>query len=153
MKSKLLELYNMEKSEKAAFLDELPEEELNATLLDASKCVKAIQELEPMYKELEKYEHKFSSTILNIWWLINHKAKGKILSEYNSKREKALSIWKNPEFSLEKLMDVETAPILAKYSHTRWDKETNIVASMALLHVKIKLVEEVNPYILAKFPE
>ena len=153
MQTKLLELYNMDKSDRASFLDELPEEELNATLLDASKCIKAIQELEPMYKELKRYEHKFSSVILNIWWLINRKAKEKILSEYNAVREKALSIWKNPEFSLEKLLDVETTPILAKYSHTRWDKETNIVVSSALLYVKIKLLKEVNPYILEKFPE
>ena len=132
MESRLVELYNMDKSDRASFLDELPEEELNATLLDASKCIKAIQELEPMYKELKKYEHKFSSAILNIWWLINRKAKEKILSEYNSVREKALAIWKNPEFSLEKLLDVETAPILAKYSNG-WDKETNIVVSGAIV--------------------
>ena len=152
MQTKLLELYNMDKSDRASFLDELPEEELNATLLDASKCIKAIQELEPMYKELERYEHKFSSVILNIWWLINRKAKEKILSEYNAVREKALAIWKNPEFSLEKLLDVETTPILAKYNNG-WDKETNIVVSSALLYVKIKLLKEVNPYILEKFPE
>ena len=153
MQTKLLELYNMEDADRANFLDELSEEELNATLLDVSKCIKAIQELEPMYKELEKYEHKFSSAILNIWWLINRKAKEKILSEYNAVREKALAIWKNPEFSLENLLDVETAPILAKYSNARWNKETNIVVSSALLHVKIKLVKEVNPHILKKFPE
>ena len=153
MESKLLELYKMEKAGRASFLGDLPQEELDAILLDASKCVKAIQELEPMYKELKRYEHKFSSTILNIWWLINRKAKENILSEYNSVREKALSIWKNPEFSLEKLLDVETAPILAKYSHVSWDNETNIVVSSALLQVKIKLINEVNPYILAKFPE
>ena len=153
MQTKLLELYNMDKADRASFLDDLTQEELNATLLDASKCVKAIQELEPMYKELEKFEHKFSSVILNIWWLINRKAKEKILSEYNAVREKALSIWKNPDFSLEKLLDVKTAPILAKYSVSSWNKETNRIVSMALLIVKIKMINEVNPYILAKFPE
>lgn len=153
MESRLIELYEMENSNRASFLDDLPQEELNATLLDASKCVKAIQELEPMYKELEKFEHKFSSTILNIWWLMNHKAKEKILSEYNSVREKAIAIWKNPDCSLEKLLDVETSKTLSQYNNSRWNKETNIVVKSALLQVKIKMVNEVNPFILSKFPE
>jgi len=153
MQTRLFELYNMENANRAGFLNGLTQEELNATLLDASKCVKAIQELEPMYDELKKYESKFSSSILNIWWLINRKAKEKILSEYNSLREKALAIWKNPEFSLAKLLDVEAAPILAKYPNAHWDNETNVVVSWALLNVKIKLLREVNPHILEKFPE
>lgn len=149
MQTKLLELYNMKNADRASFLDGLSKEELDAILLDASKCIKAIDELKPMYKELEKYENKFSSTILNIWWLINRKAKEKILSEYNSVRDKAISIWKDPSFSLEQLLDVETSIILSKFSNL--DKETNVVVSTALLQVKVKLVDEVNPYILAKF--
>ena len=148
MKSHLIELYNMKNADRASFLDGLSKEELDAILLDASKCIKAIDELKPMYKELEKYENKFSSTILNIWWLINRKAKEKILSEYNSVRDKAISIWKDPSFSLEQLLDVETSTILSKFSNL--DKETNVVVSTALLQVKVKLVDEVNPYILAK---
>lgn len=151
MQTKLLELYNMENADKASFLDELPQEELDAILLDTGKCLKAILELKPMYKELEKYERKFSSPFLIIWWIINRKAKEKILSEYNSIREKAIAIWKNPELSLEKLLDVETEPILAKYAVSSWNKETNIVVSNALLNVEFKLARDVRPYILAKF--
>ena len=149
MQTKLLELYKMENVDRASFLDELSEEELIATAQDHVKCIKAIKKLVPMYKELEEYSNKFCSKILKIWWFFNRSAKEKALSEYNAAREKALAIWKNPEISLEKLLDIETAPIAAKYCNI-WDKESDRIVSEALSPVLNKLGREINPFLLAK---
>lgn len=149
MESRLVELYKMETVDMVSFLDELSEDELIATARDYIKCLEAIKKLEPMYKELEEYRNKFYSKILKIWWFFNRNAKEKALSEYNAAREKALAIWKNPEISLEKLLDIETVSIAAKYRNI-WDKESDRIVSEALLPVAAKLVKEISPHLRAK---